>query len=347
MYPIFVGEDVESKARKWKCKNADMVIIEVIKEVPDKVIAENISKVIGVWDKAFCIGVPKTDMLECVLSLCGNLKPLINAISYDRLEALKIVEDYGCPVIVQGNSIGELRSLVKRVLSHGIENIVLEVPVYPIGRGFDTTLELMLEIRSLSSRDELLRYPIFVAPVSAYRTRGGFREAEISTALTLSSPPYLADILYLGNWKFGEIIKRHLNSVYSGMLSPVEIKAPSIITVGDGGDIYVVTGNWAKTVEIVADDLERGGVNANLVIVNTCGYAVIVAKLAGLLSADKVIEAIRKLGIEPKRLILPGVMKDDKGYVEEALESKGKVIVGPVDSSQLPRLIGKYWKIPP
>jgi len=316
MYPIFAGEDVKSKAAEWSSKNADMVMIEVIKEMPREVIAENISKIVAVWDKAFCIGVPKTGMLEYMLSLCGNLKPLINAISYDRIEALEIVEDYECPVIVQGNSIGELRSLVQKVLRHDIEDIVLEVPVYPIGRGFDTTLEMMLEIRSLSSRDALLRYPILVAPVSAYRTRGGIREAEFATALTLSSPPYLADILYLGNWRFGEIINRHLNSVYSDVLSPVEIEAPSIIVVGDGGDTYVVTGNWAKTIEIVTEDLEGGGINANLVVVNTSGYAVIVAKLAGILSADTVIEAIRELEIEPKRLIIPGVMRDEKGRIE-------------------------------
>jgi CO dehydrogenase/acetyl-CoA synthase gamma subunit (corrinoid Fe-S protein) len=338
MYPIFIGEDVKRKATEWKNKNADMVMIEVIKETPEDVIAENILKVIEVWDKAFCIGVPKTGMLECVLSVCDNLKPLINAVSYDRLEALEIMEDYECPVIVQGNSIGELRSLVQKVLSHDRDDIVLEVPVYPIGRGFDTTLEMILEIRSLASQDELLRYPIFVAPVSAYRTRGGFREAEFATALTLSSPPYLADILYVGNWRFGDFIKRHLNSVYSDVLSPVEIEAPSIIEVGDGGDTYVVTGNWAKTVEIVTEDLEREDFNANLVVVNTCGYAVIVAKLAGILSADKVIEAIRELEIEPKTLIIPGVMRDEKGRIEEALESD--VIVGPMDSSQLPGLIG-------
>ncbi len=338
MYPIFVGEDVKSKATKWKSKNVDMVMIEAIKEMPEEVVAENISKVIAIWDKAFCIGVPKISMFECLLSLCGHLKPLINAISYDRIEALKIVKDYGCPIIVQGNSIGELRSLVKKGLSHGIEDIVLEVPVYPIGRGFDTTLEMMLEIRSLSFRDELLEYPIFVAPVSAYRTRGGIREAEFATALTLSSTPYLADLLYLGDWRFGEIIKRHLNSVYSDVLSPVEIEAPSIIKVGDGGgDTYVVTGNWAKTVEIVANDLERGGANANLVVVNTCGYAVIVAKLAGILSADKVIEAMRELEIEPKTLIIPGMMVDEKERIEGTLGSD--VIVGPMDSSQLPAFI--------
>jgi CO dehydrogenase/acetyl-CoA synthase gamma subunit (corrinoid Fe-S protein) len=217
--------------------------------------------------------------------------------------------------------------------------IVLEIPVYPIGRGFDTTLEMMLEIRSLASRDELLRYPILVAPVSAYRARGGIREAEFATALTLSSPPYLADILYLGNWRFGEIIDRHLNSVYSDVLSPVEIEAPSIIKVGDGGDTYVVTGNWAKTVEIVTDDLERGGIDANLFVVNTSGYAVVVAKLAGILSADKVIEAIRELGIEMGTLIIPGMMRDEKGRIEDALRNEVKVVVGPVDSSQLPTFI--------
>ncbi|MDI6811004.1 MAG: hypothetical protein QMD80_04925 [archaeon] len=339
MYPIFVGEDVESKARRYKNKSADMVMIEAIKEVPESVIVENISKVIEIWDKAFCIGVPKTSMLECMVSLCGHLKPLINAISYDRIDALEIIEDYGCPVIVQGNSIGELRSLVQKVLSHEIVDIVLEVPVYPIGRGFDMTLEMMLEIRSFAFRDELLRYPILVAPVSAYRTREGIKEAELATGLTLSSPPYLADILYLGNWGFGEIIKRHLNSVYSDLLSPVEIEAPSLIKVGDGGNTYVVTGNWAKTVEIVADDLERGEVNANIVVVNTSGYAVIVAILAGILSADKVIEAIRELEIEPRTLILPGMMKGDKERIEAVLDST--VIVGPMDSAQLPGLIRK------
>ena len=343
IYPIFAGENVKGRAAYWKSKNAKMVMIEFTKEMPEDLIAEKISTLIAVWDRAFCIGVPKTGMLESMLAVCGDLKPLINAISYDRLEALTIVEDYGCPVIVQGTSIGELRGLVQKVLRYNIEDIVLEVPVYPIGRGFETTLEMMLEIRSLSVRDALLRYPIFVAPVSAYRTRGGFKEAEFATSLTLSSPPYLADILYLGNWRFGEVITRHLNSVYSDVLAPVEIEAPSIIKVGAGGDTYVVTGNWAKTVAVVADDLERGGIDANIVVVNTAGYAVIVAILAGIFSADKVIEAIRLLEIEPERLIIPGMMRDEKRRIEETLDCD--VIPGPVDSSQLPAFIrGKKWE---
>ncbi|MHC1611546.1 MAG: hypothetical protein ACXQTW_08170 [Candidatus Methanospirareceae archaeon] len=341
MYPIFAGGDVKRRAVEWRSRDADMVMIEFTKGMSEDVIAADLSKVIEVWERAFCIGVSKTEMLEYILALCGDLRPLINAISYDRIEALEIVDDYECPVIVQGKSIGELRGLVQKALHHDIEDIVLEVPVYPIGRGFETILEMMLEIRSLAFRDELLRYPILVAPVSAYRARGGIKEAELATALTLSSPPYLADILYLGNWRFGEIINRHLNSVYSDLLSPVEIEAPSIIKVGDGGDTYVVTGNWAKTVEIVTDDLERGEIDANLLVVNTSGYAVVVAKLAGILSADKVIEAIRVLGIEPERLILPGVMKEDKEEIEEALGRRVKVVVGPVDSSQLPGLIRK------
>lgn len=244
------------------------------------------------------------------------------------------MEEYGCPVIVQGKSIGELRSLVYKALAHNIEDIVLEVPVYPIGRGFDTTLEMMLEIRSLSFRDDLLRYPLLVAPVSAYRTRGGLREAEFATALTLSSPPYLADILYLGNWRCGAVIKRHLTAVYSDGLTPVELKAPSLIKIGAGGDTYVVTGNWAKTVEIVAEDLEKGGIDTNLVVVNTAGYAVIVAILAGILSADSVIDAIRALEIEPESLIIPGLMRVAKERIKDALACT--VTVGPLDSSQLP-----------
>lgn len=337
MYPIFAGDDVKRKAAYWKSKNADMVLIEFTKDLPEAEVAEKISVFVAAWDKAFCIGVPNTEMLAGMLSVCGDLKPLINAISYDRLDALTVAEEYGCPVIVQGNSIGELRGLVQKALRHNIAEIVLEVPVYPIGRGFETTLEMMLEIRSLSVRDELLRYPIFVAPVSAYRTRGGFREAEFATALTLASPPYLADVLYLGNWRFGENITRHLDSVYSDVLSPVEIEAPSIIKVGDGGDTYIVTGNWTKTVEIVAGDLEREGINANLVVVNTAGYAVIVAISGGLMSTDKVIEAIRALKIKPEKLIIPAMMRDEKGRIAAALGCD--VLPGPVDSSQLPAFI--------
>ena len=55
--------------------------------------------------------------------------------------------------------------------------------------------------------------------------------------------------------------------------------------------------------------------------------------------ADKVIEAIRELEIEPKPLILQGMMKGDKERIEGALKSK--VMVGPMDSAQLPMLIRK------
>jgi CO dehydrogenase/acetyl-CoA synthase gamma subunit (corrinoid Fe-S protein) len=43
--------------------------------------------------------------------------------------------------------------------------------------------------------------------------------------------------------------------------------------------------------------------------------------------------------IEPETLILPGVMKDNRRYIEEVLGSK--VVVGPMDSAQLPGLMRK------
>jgi CO dehydrogenase/acetyl-CoA synthase gamma subunit (corrinoid Fe-S protein) len=51
------------------------------------------------------------------------------------------------------------------------------------------------------------------------------------------------------------------------------------------------------------------------------------------------MDAIRELEIQPETLILPGMMKEDKEQIEEAL--RRKITIVPIDSSQLPMLIRK------
>jgi uncharacterized protein with NAD-binding domain and iron-sulfur cluster len=64
------------------------------------------------------------------------------------------------------------------VLRQDKEDIVLGVPVYPIGRGFETTLEMLPEIRSVSFRDELLRYLSLLLLYPHTGTREGIKEAK-------------------------------------------------------------------------------------------------------------------------------------------------------------------------
>ncbi|MEE9509137.1 MAG: acetyl-CoA decarbonylase/synthase complex subunit gamma, partial [Candidatus Bathyarchaeia archaeon] len=107
------------------------------------------------------------------------------------------------------------------------------------------------------------------------------------------------------------------------------------------------TTNFALTYYTVASDIESNGVDCFLLVVDSDGLSVESSVAGRKLTADKIAEALREIKAESvvkhKSLIIPGRAARLSGELEEA--SGWEVIVGPMDSSGIPKFVKEKWPV--
>jgi acetyl-CoA decarbonylase/synthase complex subunit gamma len=200
--------------------------------------------------------------------------------------------------------------------------------------------------------DELLGFPLMGVPMAVWLESAGiapeivtWREAYLAAMLIVR----FADILImhsLDGWALlPNVILRQ--NIYTDPRKPVAVE-PGLKVFGapDENSPVMFTTNFALTYYTVASDIESAKVNAYLLVVDTEGIAVDSAVAGRKLTAEKVAEALKASGIENKvkhrKLIIPGKAARLSGEIEEL--SGWQVIVGPRDSSDIPKFLQEKWQ---
>jgi acetyl-CoA decarbonylase/synthase complex subunit gamma len=200
--------------------------------------------------------------------------------------------------------------------------------------------------------DELLGFPLMGVPLIAWTEKGEapeeiakWREAYLAAMLIVR----YADIAILHNvdgWALlPPVILRQ--NIYTDPRKPVAVE-PGLKVFGtpDENSPVMFTTNFALTYYTVASDIESAKINTYLLVVDTEGIAVDSAVAGRKLTAEKVAEAIKTSGIENKvkhrKLIIPGKAARLSGEIEEL--SGWQVLVGPRDSSDIPKFLQEKWQ---
>ena len=135
-------------------------------------------------------------------------------------------------------------------------------------------------------------------------------------------------------------------NIYTDPRKPVAVE-PGLKVIGAPGENSPVlfTTNFALTYYTVTSDIESAKVDTYLLVVDSEGTAVDCAVAGRKLTADKVADAIKEVGIEEKikhkKLIIPGKAARLSGEIEEL--SGWQVLVGPSDSSGIPKFLKDKW----
>ncbi|MEM2912517.1 MAG: acetyl-CoA decarbonylase/synthase complex subunit gamma, partial [Candidatus Bathyarchaeia archaeon] len=135
-------------------------------------------------------------------------------------------------------------------------------------------------------------------------------------------------------------------NIYTDPRKPVAVE-PGLKIFGkpDENSPVMMTTNFALTYYTVASDIESAGINCYLIVVDTEGIAVDSAVAGRKLTAEKVAEAIKTVKVEEKvkhrKLIIPGKAARLSGEIEEL--SGWQVMVGPRDSSDIPKFLQEKW----
>jgi len=294
------------------------------------------------------------DVLEAGLMVTPKLRPLLYAATKDNWkEMAELALMHNCPLTVFApNNLKLLRSLVRTLLEYGVKDLVLDPGTFP-SWGLADALNNFTMIRRAACKngDELFGFPLVGVPMVAWMEKGEapeeiakWREAYLTGMLIVR----YADIIIMHNvdgWALlPNVILRQ--NIYTDPRKPVAVE-PGLKVFGtpDENSPVMFTTNFALTYYTVASDIESAKINTYLLVVDTEGIAVDSAVAGRKLTAEKVAEAIKTSGIENKvkhrKLIIPGKAARLSGEIEEL--SGWQVLVGPRDSSDIPKFLQEKW----
>ncbi|MFA5572395.1 MAG: acetyl-CoA decarbonylase/synthase complex subunit gamma, partial [Candidatus Bathyarchaeia archaeon] len=261
---------------------------------------------------------------------------------------------YNTPLVASApNDLNALVSLAKTLQNYGVKDIVLDPGTFTNG-GLQDTINNFTMLRRAATKggDELAGLPLLGIPMVAWMNKGEtaddlikWRESYMASMLTVR----YADALILhGNdgWSLLPLAVLRQN-IYTDPRKPVAVATGlKVFGTPDENSPVLFTSNFALTYYTVASDIESNQVNAYLIVVETEGSAIDSGVAGRKLTAERVADAIKASGIESKvkhrKIISPGKASRISGEIEEL--SGWKVLVGPRDSSEIPKYIIDKWQ---
>jgi acetyl-CoA decarbonylase/synthase, CODH/ACS complex subunit gamma len=293
-------------------------------------------------------------IVESGLMAVPKAKPLIYAATKDNWkEMAELALMYKCPLAVSApNDVALLKSLVKTMNAYGVTDLVLDPGTFT-SAGLGDTINNFTMIRraACTMGDELLGYPTIGTPITAWTV------AEASPTVNAWNEAYVASMLVT---RYADILVMHSTegwallpitvlrqNIYTDPRKPVAVKA-ELVAIGnpDENSPVLMTSNFALTYYTVAQDVESSGTDAYILVVDSEGTAIDSGVAGRKLTAETVADAIKESKLEEKvkhrKLIIPGKAARISGEIEEL--SNWQVLVGPRDSSGIPKFLQEKWK---
>jgi len=332
----------------------DMVAVRCTSEDPDK-FKSCVKKVSESTKLPMILCTLNPTIAEAGLMAAPKARPLLFAATTENWKDMaELALMYNCPIVASApNDLSTLVSLAKTLIAYGVTDIVLDPGTFP-AEGIGDTINNFTMLRRAATKggEELAGLPLLGVPMVAWTDKGDtaedlikWRESYIASMLVVR----YADVLIMhGNdgWSLLPITVLRQN-IYTDPRKPVAV-APGLKVFGapDENSPVLFTSNFALTYYTVASDIESNKVNAYLIVVETEGSAIDSGVAGRKLTAEKVADAIKESNIESKvkhkRIISPGKASRISGEIEEL--SGWKVLVGPRDSSEIPKYLIEKWQ---
>jgi len=209
----------------------------------------------------------------------------------------------------------------------------------------------MLRRAACKEGEELAGFPLIGVPMVAWEDTATaedllkWREAYLAGMLIVR----YADVLVMHSVSGWSLLPDTVlrQNIYTDPRKPVAV-APGLKVFGtpDENSPVMFTTNFALTYYTVASDIESSKLNGYLIVVETEGSAIDSGVAGRKLTAERVADAIKASGIESKvkhrKIIISGKASRISGEIEEL--SGWKVLVGPRDSSEIPKYLIEKWQ---
>jgi acetyl-CoA decarbonylase/synthase complex subunit gamma len=280
------------------------------------------------------------EAMAAAVSKIADVVPLIAQATADTAEAMaKIAKDSNCPLVAAADSIEALADLSDKIKAQGVEDIVLNLEMPSLR----DKLFNFSRMRALSLK-KVFR-PLGFPTISFVTDGDASRQAAIATSLICKysgivvvdtvEPHALLPVLTV------------VMNIFSDPQKPVQVES-KVYPVGepDANAPMMFTTNFSLTYYTVESDVEASRVPSYILVVDTEGTSVLTAYSGDKLNEKTVADAIAKHNAEGlvkhRKLIIPGYVAVMSGKLEEA--TNWEVMVGPRESSMLPKYLQEVWK---
>ena len=291
---------------------------------------------------------------EAGLMAAPKARPLLYAANQSNWKDMaELALMYDCPLVASApNDLNLLVSLAKTLMAYGVSDLVLDPGTFP-NEGLPDTIDNFTMLRRAACKDgeELAGFPLLGVPMVTWSNSETaedllkWREAYLAAMLIVR----YADVLVMHSVNGWSLLPDTVlrQNIYTDPRKPVAV-APGLKVFGtpDENSPVMFTTNFALTYYTVASDLDSSKINAYLIVVETEGSAIDSGVAGRKLTAERVADAIKASGVEGKvkhrKLIIPGKASRISGEIEEL--SGWKVMVGPRDSSEIPKYLIEKWQ---
>ena len=293
-------------------------------------------------------------LMEHGLAAVADRRPLIYAATKGNWrEMADLALMYDCPLVASAPfDLKLLKSLAKTLWEYGVEDIVLDPGTLP-NDGLTSTLDNFTVLRwaGINEGDEAFGFPLLGTPIAAWAEKAEdpvmneWNEATLAAALIAR----YADILVMhsvNGWSLlPQVILRQ--NLYTDPRKPVSVDA-GVRKLGEPTEVspVMMTTNFALTYYTVASDIESAKIDCYLVVVDTEGISVESSIAGRKMTAETVADAFKNFKVNElvkhRKLIIPGRAARISGEIEEL--TGWTVMVGPLDSSGIPKFLDANWK---
>ncbi len=266
---------------------------------------------------------------------CADRNPLLYPITRENVEeAIPKIKEKPTPVAIRAENVDSLVPLTSRLKEAGIEDVVLDPGSKNLIEGIrDQTL---IRRAALKAGFRPLGYPTIAFP--CFIARDGLKEAMAASAFI----DKFTALIVLSDFEPRSLLPtlvQRLN-IYTDPRFPmaVEEKYYEILEPDEYSPV-LVTSNWALTYFLVSSATEATKVASFLCVKDAEGLGVLTGWAAGKFGGADVGAFIKKCGIadrvKHRKLVIPGKVARIKGELEDALDLKWEVVVGPKETTGL------------
>jgi len=302
------------------------------------------------------------DILLYAAEAIKNKKPLLYAATKDSWEQIgKFAVQNNLPVAVFSNELDELMSLSATLQKLGVKEMILDSGTFFGPGSLSATYDKIMQLRTaaINKEDVNAGWPIMGVPAVYWNQAeiGDDKELwehqfqEIIMGAIMESIDTNLIVLHTGQKKeeiWGLLALMTLRqSVFSDPRIYPAVDA-GIYKIGEPDEMapIFVTSNYRMTKIPVEQDLLGANLNCWLLVVDTEGIGIESAVAGGQFNAGGIAEAVKEFkafeNVKHRVLILPGMAARLSGALED--EADAFVVVGPRDSSGIPKYMDTLWK---
>jgi len=302
------------------------------------------------------------DILLYAAEAIKNKKPLLYAVTKDSWEQIgKFAVQNSLPVAVFSNELDELMSLSATLQKLGVKEMILDSGTFFGPGNLSATYDKIMQLRTaaINKGDVNAGWPVMGVPAVYWNLvkNGDDKELwehqfqEIIMGAIMESIDTNLIVLHTGQKKEEIWALLALMTLRQSVFSDPRIYPAvdaGIYKIGEPDEMapIFVTSNYRMTKIPVEQDLLGANLNCWLLVVDTEGIGIESAVAGGQFNAGGIAEAVKEFkafdNVKHRILILPGMAARLSGALED--EADAFVVVGPRDSSGIPKYMDTLWK---